>query len=106
MNLESTVQKLTSYDLAADALNIAEKSSKATLIGSVYLLSAHDEYFEYDVKILSGRLFLQERDSQEPKSIVYNLNNMFVVSTDTKRSPSLLIGYKEKKASSKKTKTS
>ena len=106
MNFESTVQKLNSYDLATDALNIAEKSSTATKIGTVYLLSSHDEYFEYDVKILSERIFLQEKNSQEPRSIVYNLNNTFVLSTDTERSPSLFIGHKEDKATSKKAQTS
>ena len=39
--------------------------------------------------LLDDRLFLRETQTKEPKMIVYSLDNMFVLTTDTPRHPSV-----------------
>ena len=69
--------------MASAAYLKAATVSKAEMLGNAYLMSTHDQFFLYKLQIMQDRLFLIETGSDEPKSMAYNLNTMFVVTYDT-----------------------
>ena len=76
-------------DLASEAYSNYAKFAKIEDIGTAYLLSTCNQYFAYDLKLLDDRLFLRETQSAEPKNLVYSLQKMFVLTTETPNQPSV-----------------
>ena len=75
--------------MATVAFDHARQISEDVHIGQAYLMSTQDDYFLFDIQILQDRLFLIETGRDEPKSIAYNLDTMFCVTSDTRRQPSV-----------------